>query len=60
MNIDEFEKTIAGLRTQAAQLEATAVTLENMIAPIKHLQKFSDQGNHLMQQWMKVWFNSSK
>lgn len=59
-NIEEIEKTITALRSQAAQLEATAVMLENAIAPIKQVQQFAEQGNQLMTQWMKVWTNPPK
>lgn len=56
-NIAEIEKTIHTMRTQAAQLEASAHALEAMIEPWKQTQAMMEQTqktiSKLWQPWIK-------
>jgi len=51
-NVQEIEKTISCLRTQAAQLEATALMLEASIQPLKQYEQMLKLREQFAQSWM--------
>ena len=51
-NVQEIEKTINCLRTQAAQLEATALMLEASIQSLKQYEQMIKLGEQITQAWM--------
>ena len=60
IDISSVEKTIKTMRSQAAQLEATASALESMIEPWRQTEKMVQNSNQFLQQWMKVWTGDQK
>ena len=52
-NVQEIEKTIVCLRTQAQQLEATALMLETCIQPLKQYEQMIKLSDQFMQSWFR-------
>lgn len=54
LNVEDMEKLVANMRTQAATLNQTADAMEAMLAPIKQNLKFMNSMNKNISNWMQL------